>query len=39
MNISGTQLGGGREGGGLIFLKIEKRCPDFGKDGPDCVHP
>ena len=33
--------GGWRRGGGLhcSFLKIEKKCPDFGKKGPYCVHP
>ena len=31
----------GEEGGGLPcpFLKIEKKCPAFGKKGPNCVHP
>ena len=41
-NISGAQLvgrgGRGEErGGGLPFLKIEKKCPDFGKMCPVCV--
>ena len=29
----------GREGGGLPcpFLKIKKKCHEFGKKGPDCV--
>ena len=37
--ITGAQLGG--EGGGLPypFLKIKKRCPDFGKKCPDYIHP
>ena len=29
------------EGGGGLpcpFLKIEKKCPDIGKKGPNCVH-
>ena len=28
-------------GGGLpcLFLKIKKKCPNFGKNVPDCVHP
>ena len=40
LTSSGAQLGGG-EGGGIPcpFLKIEKKCPDFGKKGPNCVHP
>ena len=33
----------GEEGGGgglpCPFLKIKKKCPDFRKKGPDCVHP
>ena len=31
----------GGDGGGLYypFFKIKKKCPDFRKRGPDCVHP
>ena len=35
----GAQLG--REGGGrppLPFFEYQKKCPDFAKKGPDCVH-
>ena len=30
------------KGGGipcLFFFENRKKCPDFGKKGPDCVHP
>ena len=39
MSITGVQLGW--QGGGLPcpVLKIKKKCPDFRKKGPDCVHP
>ena len=45
--ISGAQLGGwgrGMEGGGggrppLPFFKNKKKCLDFEKKCPDCVHP
>ena len=23
----------------LPFLENQKKCPDFGKKGPNCVHP
>ena len=37
--VLGTQLGG--EGGRppLSFFENRKKCPDFGKRGPNCVHP
>ena len=34
----GVGWGGGSGRLPLIFLKIEKMCPDFWKKGPDCVH-
>ena len=36
---SGAQLRGEGGGGGLpcTVLKIVKKCPDFGKKGPNCV--
>ena len=38
VTFTGTHLGGeGRPP--LPFLEIKKKCPDFGKKGPDCVHP
>ena len=39
MTMPGTQLGiGGGKGFPCPFLRIEKKCPDFRKKGPDCVH-
>ena len=34
---SGAGGRGEERGGGLPFLKIEKKCPDFGKMCPVCV--
>ena len=37
---SGAQLGGGRGGRPpLYFFENQKKCPDFGKNCPDAVHP
>ena len=39
VTIPGAQLGG-REGGRipLPFFENKKKCLDFAKKGPDCVH-
>ena len=35
-----TTKGEGGEGGPpLPFFENRKKCPDFGKKGPNCVHP
>ena len=34
--LTGVQLGGGRPP--LSFSENQKKCPDFGKKGPNCVH-
>ena len=34
---SGAQLGGERPP--LPFFENRKKCPDFGRKGPNCVHP
>ena len=34
-----TRAGGWGRGLPCPFLKIKKKCPDFRKKGPDCVHP
>ena len=31
-------MGGGGGGGSLPFFKNRKKCHDFGKKSPDCVH-
>ena len=36
--ITGAQLGG-RGRSPLLFFEDRKKCPDFGKKGPNCVHP
>ena len=39
-DISNVQLEVGR--GGVLrcpFCEIEKNCPNFGKKGPNCLHP
>ena len=38
---AGVQLGGGGRWGRLPlhFFENLKKCPDFAKKGPDCVHP
>ena len=36
--IPGAQLGGGGEAP-LPFFENRKKCPDFGKKTPNCVHP
>ena len=38
--LAGPQLGE-KEGGGLPcpFFENKKKCPDFRKESPDCVHP
>ena len=35
--FTGAQLGGRGEASYALF-KNRKKCPDFGKKGPDCVH-
>ena len=35
--LTGAQLGGRGEASYALF-KNRKKCPDFGKKGPDCVH-
>ena len=38
-NMTGAQLGGGgKQQPRLPFLENRKRCTNFGKQGPDCVH-
>ena len=38
--ITGAQLGGKRVGRPpLPFFENQKKCPDFAKKDPDCVHP
>ena len=36
--VAGTQLGG-KERPPLPFFENRKKCPDFGKKDPNCVHP
>ena len=37
--MAGEQLGGGRGGKPpVLFFENRKKCPKFGKKGPDCVH-
>ena len=38
LHSSGAQLGG-EEGPSLPFFENQKKCPDFGKKIPNCVHP
>ena len=33
-----TKGGGGGETSPLSFFKNQKKCPDFGKKGPNCVY-
>ena len=35
--IAGAHLGGRRRRPPLPFLENKKKCPEFGKRGPDCV--
>ena len=38
-SVSGAQLGGwGRGRPPLPFFEKQKKCPDFGRKCPDCVH-
>ena len=36
--MAGVQLGGRGEASPVLF-ENQKKCPDFTKKGPDCVHP
>ena len=37
--LAGGQLGGEGRRPPLPFFEIPKKCPDFRKKIPDCVHP
>ena len=37
--LSGMQLGVRGVRPPLPFFENQKKCPDFGKKGPNCVHP
>ena len=39
LTCPGAQIGGERGDLPCSCLKIEKKCPDLGKKGPNCVHP